>query len=314
MKQCRIGTDCSGIEAPIQAIQKIGISYEHVFSSDIDKYVIKSIKENYNPKRIFGDKNGLYPEGDITKRNIRDIPDIDVYVCGFPCQAFSSAGKRKGFADKRGIVFFSCLEVIYKKEPKFFILENVKGLLTHDKGYTFKVIIDELKSLEKYNIYWKVLNTYDYGIPQSRPRVYIVGILKKIQIEKFYWPKKKKLRKLSSFIDEKDNTVNEVPKSIKEVSLLDRIPNDAVFVDFSFKNNNFPMSGTICPCILSNHMIWCVPKHRYINIKERLSLQGFPKNFKQVVSNTQLKKQIGNSMSVNVLVEIFKICFKCIIN
>ncbi len=160
----RVGTDCSGIEAPIQALRQLYIPFKHVFSSDIDKYCIQSIKANYDPEIIFGDKDGPYPEGDITKRNIQDVPDIDLYVCGFPCQPFSMAGERQGFKDKRGNVFWSCLEVIERKQPKYFILENVKGLLSHNKenkkdkyGNTFKVIWKELLELEKYGykVQWK---------------------------------------------------------------------------------------------------------------------------------------------------------------
>jgi len=84
----------------------MNIHFKHVFYSDIDKYCIQSIKANYNPEIIFGDKDSSFPEGDITKRNINDVPNIDLYVCGFPCQPFSIAGERKGFSDKRGNVFF----------------------------------------------------------------------------------------------------------------------------------------------------------------------------------------------------------------
>jgi DNA (cytosine-5)-methyltransferase 1 len=299
----KIGTDCSGIEAPIQALQQLNIQHQHVFSSDIDKFVIKSIKANYNPEIIFGD---------ISKRDIKDVPDIDVYIAGFPCQTFSSAGNRKGFEDTtRGTVFFSCLHLIKHKRPKVFILENVKGLLTHDKGNTFKIILDCLKDLEYYNIDYKLLNTNDYGIPQSRPRVYIVGILKSERVKEFNFPEKKPMIPLLTFVDNDDNSTNKVSPSIQKIGLLNKIPTDAVFVDFSFKNNKFPMSGTLCPCLLSNHLLWCVPKGRYVNLTEKLSLQGFPKDFKQVVSKTQLDKQIGNSMSVNVLKELFIEIFKC---
>ena len=122
----RIGTDCSGIEAPIQALRQLGIPHRHVWSSDIDKFCIQSIKSNYDPERLYGDPNGPYPDGDITKRDHSTLPDIDLYVCGFPCQPFSIAGDRKGFEDKRGNVFWSCLDVIKVKQPKYFILENVK--------------------------------------------------------------------------------------------------------------------------------------------------------------------------------------------
>ena len=113
----RVGTDCSGIEAPIQALKNLDINFKHIFSSETDKYCIESIKANYNPEIIYND---------MTNRELKNLPDIDLYVCGFPCQAFSSAGKRKGFKDKRGNIFFECLDVIEYIQPKIFILENVK--------------------------------------------------------------------------------------------------------------------------------------------------------------------------------------------
>ena len=307
----RIGTDCSGIEAPIQALQNLNIQHVHVFSSDIDKYVIQSIKANYDPQIIFGDKDGLYPEGDITKRKIEDVPYIDVYVAGFPCQAFSLAGKRKGFDDTRGMVFFSCLEVIVTKEPKIFILENVKGLLSHDKKQTFSRILNELESLETYNIYWKILNTKDYYIPQSRDRIFFVGIRKNIQTKVFNFPnKKKKMYSLTKYIDNNDNSSRSLPPRIVKAEYMSKLPAKSLFVDFSlYGHSTFPNSDKICSCICRKSEFWCIPKSRFANCKELLSLQGFPKNFKQSVSDTQLKKQIGNSMSVNVLREIFKECF-----
>lgn len=298
----RIGTDCSGIEAPIQALIQLGISHKHIFSSDIDKYVIESIKANYKPDIIFGD---------ITNRNIKEVPDIDIYVCGFPCQSFSLAGQRKGFDDERGNIFFSCLEIIFKKEPKIFILENVKGLLNHDKGQTFKRIKDELSSLENYTVYWELLNTKDYGIPQNRERLYIIGLRTDIQTEPFFFPKKKVMDSLSSYIDETDKRTHNIPPRITKTNYMSKIPKNSVFVDFSlYGRSTFPKADTICSCICRKSEFWCVSNNRYANIPELLSLQGFPTDFKQVVSNTQMKRQIGNSMSVNVLAEIFKECFK----
>ena len=185
----RVGTDCSGIEAPIQALLQIGVKFKHVFSSDIDKFCIQSIKANYNPKIIFGD---------ITKLNLKDVPDIDLYVCGFPCQSFSILGKQRGFADIRGNIFFSCINVIKNKKPKYFILENVKGLFTHNKGNTWFIIQNELKELEKYGYYikYKILNTKDYGIPQNRERIYIVGVKDENYFE---WPLKLKMNNLHPF-------------------------------------------------------------------------------------------------------------------
>jgi DNA (cytosine-5)-methyltransferase 1 len=297
----RVGTDCSGIEAPIQALIQLKIPFKHIFSSDIDKYCIQSIKANYNPEIIFGDKDGPYPDGDITKRDINQVPDIDLYVCGFPCQPFSMAGGRKGFNDKRGNVFFSCLEVIKEKQPKVFILENVKGLLSHDKGNTFKIVMNELNKLKDYNVDWKVLNTKDYGIPQNRERIFIVGV-KNVSYH-IVWPKKKKMKNIKTFIDQSDNSKDKIFPSRKKT--LKIIPKNSIFIDVGFSMNKNPNSGLYSSCILTQNNIWCVPKHRFANVKELLSLQGFSKKFKQVVSDTQMKKQIGNSMSVNVLIAIF---------
>lgn len=309
-KILRVGTDCSGIEAPVQALLQLKIPFQHVFSSEIDKYCIQSIKANYNPEIIFGDKKGPYPEGDITKRNIDDVPDIDLYVCGFPCQPFSIAGERKGFEDRRGNVFFSCLEVIEKKQPKYFILENVKGILSHDKKNTWKVIEQSLKEIEKYGyiIKWKILNTREYGIPQNRERVFIIGIKDK----DFEWPEKKEMEELKKYIDDEDNQINIIRQDVINSKMLDKIPEYSIFVDFSFKKHNYPNSDIYSPCVTADSRLWCVPKNRYSNTKERLKLQGFDTNFIQVVSKTQLNKQIGNSISVNILKCIYTESFKCL--
>ena len=228
----RVGTDCSGIEAPIQALKKLRIPFRHIFSSEIDKFCIQSIKANYNPDIIFGHKEGLYPNGDITKRLISDVPDIDLYVAGFPCQPFSTAGKRKGFLDNRGNVFFSCLEVIRVKKPTYFILENVRGLLHHNKGETWKVIWRELCKLTNYHVEWKVLNTKDYGIPQNRERVFIIGIKSSVPV-KFNWPEKIRMNKLENFIDWTDTQRKETKRIHME------IPPNSLYVELNFQHNKF---------------------------------------------------------------------------
>jgi DNA (cytosine-5)-methyltransferase 1 len=304
MNILRVGTDCSGIEAPIQALLQLKIPFRHVFSSDIDKYCIQSIKANYNPEIIFGDKDGAFPEGDITKRNIKDVPDIDLYVCGFPCQSFSICGLKKGFNDKRGNVFFSCFEVIKEKQPKYFILENVKGLVCHNKGNTWKIIQENLNSiLDIYNITHKILNTRKYGIPQNRERIFIVGI-KKILKKEFKWPREKKLKDIKKFIDESTDHNDVITKTVQHT--LDRAPDGSVFVDRGQPNSIYPFADKYTPTLTTQNHLWCIPKSRFATHKERLMLQGFPKNFKQVVSKTQFNKQIGNSMSVNVLKELLK--------
>jgi DNA (cytosine-5)-methyltransferase 1 len=301
----RVGTDCSGIEAPIQALRQLKIPFKHIFSSEIDKYCIQSIKANYHPEIIFGDKEGQFPEGDITKRNIEDVPDIDLYVAGFPCQPFSMIGKRRGFNDKRGNVFWSCLEVIEKKQPKYFILENVKGLLSHDKenkkkkgfGRTWNTIWESLVELEKYGytVKWKVLNTKNYGIPHNRDRVFMVGSKNK----QFEWPEKVEMDKLENYVDWDDKPKREVAKFCREqVSKL----HDYIFVDIAQINRLHKDKKTVS-CLVTSNRLWNVPLGRYMKYQEGLLLQGFD-FFNKNVSNVQMMKQIGNSMSVNVIKHI----------
>lgn len=304
MQPIRIGTDCSGIEAPIQALEKLGIPYIHEWSSEVDKYCIESIKANYYPKRLYGDDNGNYKDGDIRNRDHNTLPDIDLYVCGFPCQPFSHAGKRKGLEDERGNIFFTCVETIRKKKPKHFILENVRGLIHHNKGQTWKIIWKEIFSLTElgYNVYWKLLNTRNYGIPQNRERVYIVG-----SMEKFEWPIETKMDDINDYIDNSDTTRREPPPYIQKCGLLDKVPDNSVFVDFGFRYFAHSNADKYSPCLTASHSkdFWCIKHSRYITVKEALNLQGF-EGLNQVVSDSRLKKQIGNSMSINVITALLK--------
>ena len=306
----RVGTDCSGIEAPIQALKRLKIPFKHVFASDIDKDCIKSIKANYNPEILFGDPDGPYPDGDITKRDHSILPKIDLYVCGFPCQPFSSSGLREGLADKKkGTVFFSCMEVIKTVQPKCFILENVKGILSNNNGKTWKIIQDELaKVADRYYIDWKILNTKDFGIPQNRERVFIIGTR---MHRTFVWPTPTKMGNIHDYVDWADK---KSPKTIAPniQTYLKVLPKNAVFVDIGrtkskILHNQIPKySHLYTGTVLAKDITWCYPLRRFANVKELLALQGFPKNFKQVVSTTQMKHQIGNSMSVNVLSVVIK--------
>ena len=136
--------------------------------SEIDKYAIKVYERHFN---------GTPNYGDITKVNAEELPDFDCLVGGFPCQAFSIAGKRKGFEDTRGTLFFDLARILRAKQPRLFVFENVKGLLNHDGGRTFKTIIQTIDELG-YDCQWQVLNSKNYGVPQNRERVYIVGHLR----------------------------------------------------------------------------------------------------------------------------------------
>jgi DNA (cytosine-5)-methyltransferase 1 len=177
----KVGSDFSGVGAFNQALIRLGIKYEEVFACDMDKYARQTFIHNYGEPKY-------YP----TNVYEREIPSesLDIYMTSPPCQAFSLAGKRLGKDDKRGILFFNSHEFITKNKPRFFIFENVKGLLSDDGGKTFQEWINLLggKSVNglpvifpyadsvPYHIYWKVLNAKEHGVPQNRERVFIIGI------------------------------------------------------------------------------------------------------------------------------------------
>ncbi|WP_199506820.1 MULTISPECIES: DNA (cytosine-5-)-methyltransferase [unclassified Psychrobacter] len=148
-----------------QACEELGFASECVFTSEIKPYAVEIYKHNFNDDEVFGD---------ITKIDEKDIPAFDYLLGGFPCQPFSNAGKRHGFEDTRGTLFFDIARIIKHHKPTGFLLENVDGLVTNDKGNMLKTIVGALEELG-YNVNWEVLNSKNFGVPQERKRVYIVG-------------------------------------------------------------------------------------------------------------------------------------------
>lgn len=314
LKQVKVGTDCSGIEAPIIALEYLNIDFIHEFSCDNDLSVKETILYNFSPNKYYDN---------ILTRNNKLLPDIDIYICGFPCQSFSTAGNREGFykKNKEGIIFFKCLEVIEVKKPLFFILENVKGLLRHDKGKTFKIILNLLNELGNYNIYYKVLRTSDYNIPQKRDRVYIIGIHKNFQHKQFNFPKPlKNTIKLDDILESKkrlrktilsDNKLDIVNKKIEYYNIK---KNESWAINL---NASYPYATTVkdlSPCLVTTcNMVYLTKYNRFLTIKECLRLQGFPDDFELISSKNKAYKQIGNSMSVNILCFLFLEIFKTIL-
>ena len=151
-----------------QAAHEFHLNTQCVFTSEIDDWACATYRKNFP-------NDGHDPKSDITKVDEKSIPDFDVLLAGFPCQAFSIAGKRGGFNDTRGTLFFDVARIIKEKRPKAFLLENVKGLTNHRSGKTLEVIINTLKEDLGYTVFYKVLNAKDYGLAQMRERIYIVG-------------------------------------------------------------------------------------------------------------------------------------------
>ncbi len=282
-----------------------------VFSSEIDRYAKKTYELNF----------GEVPFGDITKIDENDIPEHDILCGGFPCQAFSIAGKRKGFEETRGTLFFDIARIIKEKRPKAFFLENVKGLRNHDKGRTLKTILATLRDdLDYFVPEPEIMNAKDFGVPQNRERIFIIGFRKDQNITDFKYPEP--LQKDVKFADIKED---------KEVSvkyyLSDRYKNTLVehkkrhakkgngfgfeIIDDNECANAIVVGGMgrerniVIDCRLVdfnplskkrgdvNKDYW-----RRMTPREYARLQGFPDNFSINVSDAQAYKQFGNSVAI----------------
>lgn len=272
----------------------------NVFSSEIDKFAIKTYKANF----------GEEPYGDITKIDVKDIPNHDILVGGFPCQAFSQAGLKKGFEDTRGTLFFDVARVIKYKRPKAFLLENVKNLKTHDKGKTFEVIKNTLENLE-YKIYFKVLKARDFGVPQNRERIYIVGFRKDLKDIDFKFPEPLNIKTsvgdiLEDSVDEKYTISDKLWAGHKRRKKEHKLKGNGF--GYSLFNKNSEYTNTISARYYkdgSEILIEQLNKNpRKITPREAARLQGFPEEFIIPVSDTQAYKQFGNSVAVPVIYNI----------
>lgn len=284
------------------AFDKLGC--ECVFSSEIDLYSQRTYAKNYNET----------PFGDITKIHEGEVPNHDILRAGFPCQAFSIAGYRKGFEDTRGTLFFEVLRILKTKKPKSFILENVRGLTSHEKGKTLEIILDNLKLLN-YEVYYKVLNTKDYGVPQNRDRIFIIGFEKsKVKnYNKFSFPEKTPLDlKVENIIDYnniKSDISDTVKKHLKAHIKNEKIKevNKSTIITEVRPSRCNSRSDNVSPCLTAkmgtggNNVPIILQLKRKITESEALQIMGFPKDFQLPNSKHQSFKQIGNSVSPKIV-------------
>lgn len=353
----KVGTLFSGIGAFEHALQRLNIEHEIAFACDIDEYVKKSYFANYNitEKQWFND---------VTKFDASKYlnDNIDIVVGGSPCQSFSFVGKQKGLEDERGNLIFEFIRVIKECNPKMFIFENVKGLTTHDSGKTFEYVISKFKELN-YSIQYSILKATDYGIPQSRQRLFLIGINQTnshIQIN-FPPPKIELTIKMQDLLEDNVNTQYYLQEkgqlfavSDKNIAKKYTQINGSIALcqkknqqfnwhgDFVFEYRDIPekyylsdkvkeyvlKSGTkgfksnpeidldIARPILStvhkmhragiDNYVTKYGKLRKLTPRECLRLMGFSDNFKIIVSDTRMYQQAGNSIVVNVLMEIIK--------
>jgi len=278
-----------------QAAAKYGGTTSCVFSSDIDS----SCQEAYSAN--FGHK----PVGDITKVEASAIPDHDLLLAGFPCQAFSIMGHRRGFNDTGGTLFFDIARILDAKRPRAFVLENVKTLVGHQNGKTLSVILETLSELG-YSVEYRVFNALDFGLPQKRERIWIVGTRGKTF--NYKWPSASiPMRPLSEIL-EKD-----VPrKHFASRHILSRRtasmkgqnpPRPSIWHENKAGHiSAYPYSCALRAGASYNYLL--VDGKRRLTPREMLRLQGFPESFKCAVSDSQTRKQAGNSLPVNVAREV----------
>lgn len=282
----KLGTTFSGIGAPEQALKNLNIDFSCEWACDIDKFCKQTYMANHECKTWYDD---------ITKIDIENLSDIDLYVFGFPCQSYSSQGLKGGLEDHRGKLIYPSLKILEIKKPKYFIAENVRGLVSHNGGQTFEIIKKAFQDLG-YNIYHKVLNTKDFGIPQNRPRVYIVGV-KNDSNKEFSFEEVKLHGRLEDFLD----------KEIQKECLLSK-----KFISYcqnpKFKSDKYIENPEIARCLRTSGKTYYKLNgvYRHLSTSEQKRLQGFPENFIMPVSHAQSSRQLGNTMTVNVVQSVLK--------
>lgn len=281
--------------------------YDIIWSNDFDKYAVQTYNAN---KKYFKHDAVL---GDINEVNLDDLPDFDVLIGGFPCQPFSTMGHELGFEDTRGTLFFRIAEIIKHqidkgRPPKAIILENVKGLRTHDKGNTFRRIKEILEKDLKLKVFDDVLNTADYGLPQTRNRTYIVAFTD--PAAEFHFPETRELQLTMQDLLEDENEVDD--KYFLSERILKTILAPGTKNFHAKSEIDLPVARPLCATMAKMHRacqdnyVTQKGKVRRLTPRECARLQGFPEDFVFPVSNCQAYKQLGNAVSVKVAYEVAK--------
>jgi DNA (cytosine-5)-methyltransferase 1 len=278
------------------AFDALGIKGKCVFSSDIDKYAQDSYEANF----------GERPTGDITKVVASDIPDFDVLFGGFPCQAFSICGLMKGFEDStRGTLFFDIARILKEKQPQAFVLENVKNLASHDNGNTLRTILDVLRDELGYHVEYRVLNALDFGLPQKRERILILGSKKPFKMNwEFNITQRKNLTDiLEENVDPKHFASAEIVAKRKAMHTPKVTP--SIWHENKSGNiSSYPYSCALRAGASYNYLL--VNGERRLTPREMLRLQGFPDDFKIVVSDCQTRKQAGNAIPIDMVEKVIE--------
>ncbi len=277
-----------------KAFKELNVKGECVFSCEIDSHCQKTYAKNF----------GETPFGDVKELDENEVPDFNLLFAGFPCQSFSIIGKKRGFGDARGALFFDIARILKAKKPDGFVLENVRQLSTHDKGNTLKKILEILKDLG-YTVYYEILNSLDYGLPQKRERTYFVGLNK--QFEFNAPPKKSKYKPLSEILENKVEPkyyASEKIKKKRKEKHKSRYKPAIWHENKSGHISSYPYSCALRANASYNYLL--VDGERRLTPREALRLQGFPDWFEIVSPTTQVSKQTGNAVPVHVAHAILK--------
>lgn len=277
-----------------------------IWANEIDKYAAETYSENFGNKIVVEDIRNIEP---------KSVPDADILLAGFPCQAFSVAGYRKGFNDERGNLFFDLMRIIEEKSPSILFLENVKNLVGHDKGKTFRIILEALE-LNGYHVKYKVLNSCDYGdVPQNRERIYIVAFKDKDMYYDFEFPRPKELAtSLSDLIDYNKKVDLKYYYTQEKCKFYDKLNEGVVNSNTIYQWRRVYVrenKSNMCPTLTANmgtggHNVPIIRTKygiRKLTPRECFNLQGYPKTYKfnKNTSDTRLYKQAGNSVVVPVV-------------
>lgn len=269
--------------------------FKCVFSSEWDNFSQKTYSANF----------GEIPKGDITSINAKSIPNHDILTAGFPCQPFSTIGKREGFDHStQGTLFFDIVRILKEKKPNGFLLENVAGLRNHDEGKTFKLIIDTLKNELGYWVGSKVLDSADYGVPQHRKRIYIVGFKNtSTNSVDFNWPIKSDLKVgIGKFIESHEQGYN-ISEHLQKSYIFKKNDGRPQIVD---KSSDFPIKTLVATYHKIQRLTGTFVRDgetglRLLSENECKATMGFPKDFVFPVSRTQMYRQMGNSVAIPVI-------------
>lgn len=271
------------------------MGYKCVFSSEWDKAAADTYEANF----------GERPSGDISLIPAEEIPSHDILLAGFPCQAFSIMGKMRGFSDTRGTMFFEIARILDFHKPNVVLLENVKQLTTHARGETFKTILRLLSQLG-YHVKWRILNALDFGLPQKRERVLIVGFRDESLAAQFDFEFDPQSYNLVDIL-EPDETVDKalfasdaIVKKRKERTIGKNIFYPSIWHEN--KAGNISVLDHSCALRTgASYNYLLVNGVRRPSSRELLRLQGFPESFKIVVSNTEIRRQTGNSVAIPMI-------------